>query len=447
MLVGRVVIGMDPHKRSATIEVLDDNEQPLMAGRFGTDREGYQLLLAAGRQFPQRVWAVEGCQGVGRHLAQRLIADGETVLDVPAKLAARARVFSTGQGRKTDATDAHAVAVVGLRTRSLRRVRRDDRTVALRLLADRRDELGAARTLTINRLHRLLVELVPGGAKKALTARQARALLTDVPAGDVVRETRRQLAGELVDELEVIDARIKTAKKQLAALVTETGSGLMGLNGIGPSGAARLLGDIGEVSRFPTKAHFASWNGTAPLDASSGDQTRHRLSRTGNRRINRALHIMAVVQLRHDTAGRRYYDRRVAEGKTPMEAIRALKRRLSNVVYHQLVEDQKRQRRKELEAGPEGHAGATTRSSAAGSNPTPALRTSHFPGPLTSTLPLPRLRSRALPHDPAAPRPHSRLAGPAVDKRGVPCKCSSYLRPGASSAGRGDAQPCRRGRR
>src|SRR5215203_3300303 len=352
--MGRVVIGMDPHKRSATIKVLDEAEQPLMTGRFGTDSEGYRLLLAAGRQFPQRVWAVEGCQGVGRHLAQRLVADGEMVVDVPAKLSARARVFSTGQGRKTDATDAHSVAVVALRTRSLRQVGRDDRTVALRLLADRRDELGAARTLVINRLHRLLVELVPGGAKKALTARQARALLADVPAGDVVRETRRQLAGELVDELEVIDTRIKTANKQLTALVTETGSGLMQLNGIGPPGAARLLGDIGDVSRFPTKAHFASWNGTAPLDASSGEQTRHRLSRAGNRRINRALHIMAVVQLRHDTDGRRYYyDRRVAEGKTPMEAMRALKRRLSDVVYRQLVNDQKHQRATDVESDPQ----------------------------------------------------------------------------------------------
>jgi transposase len=377
VLVSRVVIGLDPHKRSATIEVLDSNEQQLTAGRFGADSESYQRLLAAGRQFPQRIWAVEGCQGVGRHLAQRLVADGETVVDVPAKLSARARVFSTGQGRKTDATDAHSIAVVALRTRSLRQVRADDQTVALRLLADRRDELGAARTLTLNRLHRLLVELVPGGAKKALTARQARALLADVPAGDVVRETCRQLAAELVDELEVIDTRIKTAKKQLAALVTETGSGLMRLNGIGPSGAARLLGDIGDVSRFPTRGHFASWNGTAPLDASSGEQTRHRLSRAGNRRINRALHIMAVVQLRHPgTDGRRYYDRRRAEGKTPMEAMRALKRRLSDVVYRQLVHDQKQEQTsnsdQDAEArrtGPEGHLGATTKSSAAGSNP------------------------------------------------------------------------------
>ena len=416
--MGRVVIGMDPHKRSATIEVLDEDEQPLMAGRFGTDREGYRLLLAAGRQFGQRVWAVEGCQGVGRHLAQRLVADGETVVDVPAKLSARARVFSTGQGRKTDATDAHSVAVVALRTPSLRQVRRDDRTVALRLLADRRDELGAARTLTINRLHRLLVELVPGGAKKALTARQARALLAAVPAGDVVGETRRQLAVELVDELEVIDTRIKTAKKQLAALVAETGSGLMRLNGIGPSGAARLLGDIGDVSRFPTKAHFASWNGTAPLDASSGEQTRHRLSRAGNRRINRALHIMAVVQLRHpSTDGRRYYDRRVAEGKTPMEAMRALKRRLSDVVYRQLVNDQKQQKAARTTRTPkrEGRArkdtwGRLRNPARPARTPTPALRTSHFPSPPASTLPRPPTRAQtALRRVPAA-----------VDNRGVP---------------------------
>src|SRR4051812_26918721 len=171
---------MDPHKRSATIEVLDEHERVSAVGRFGTDRDGYRQLLEAGRQWPQRLWAVEGCQGVGRHLAQRLVADGEPVVDVPAKLSARARVFSTGQGRKTDATDAHSVAVVALRTPVLREVLVDDATAALRLLADRRDELGTARTLTVNRLHRLLTELIPGGAKKALSAAQARALLATV---------------------------------------------------------------------------------------------------------------------------------------------------------------------------------------------------------------------------------------------------------------------------
>ncbi|RKS80583.1 transposase, partial [Motilibacter peucedani] len=287
--MGAVIIGVDPHKRSATVEVLDERERVLATGRFGTDREGYKRMLREGRRWPERLWAVEGCNGVGRHLAQRLVADGEPVVDVPAKLSARARVFSTGQGRKTDATDAHSVAVVALRTPVLREVVMDDATVALRLLVDRRDELGAARTLTVNRLHRLLTELIAGGAKKALSAAQARELLASVRPRDVVGRTRRQLASELVCELEVIDRKIKAAKKQLTELVEATGSGLLELNGIGPSGAARLLGDVGDVSRFPTRGHFASWNGTAPIDASSGDQTRHRLSRAGNRRINRVL--------------------------------------------------------------------------------------------------------------------------------------------------------------
>jgi hypothetical protein len=165
-----------------------------------------------------------------------------------------------------------------------------------------------------------------------------------------------------------------------------------------PPARSRSTGCIGYwSSRFPTRGHFASWDGTAPLDASSGDQTRHRLSRAGNRRINRALHIMAVVQLRHpDTDGRRYYDRRVAEGKTPMEAMRALKRRLSDVVYRQLVNDQKQQPANDgdqdteaRKTGPEGYLGATTNPARPAQTPTPALRTSHFPSPSTSTLPRP----------------------------------------------------------
>ena len=135
--MGQVIIGMDPHKRSATIEVIDDRENVLAAGRFGTDRDGYKAMLALGRRHPERVWAVEGCNGIGRHIAQRLVADGETVVDVPAKLSARARVFATGQGRKTDPVDAHSVAVAALRAKGLRHVCVDDATVALRLLVDR----------------------------------------------------------------------------------------------------------------------------------------------------------------------------------------------------------------------------------------------------------------------------------------------------------------------
>jgi transposase len=160
-------------------------------------------------------------------------------------------------------------------------------------------------------------------------------------------------------------------------MVKATGSRLQQRHGIGPCGAARLLGDIADVSRFASRGHFASWNGTAPIEASSGDQQRHRLSRAGNRRINRVLHIMAVVQLRHDTEGRRYYRRKLAAGKTPMEAMRCLKRRLSNVVYQQMVNDAKADR-----TGPGGHSGASLQSSAAGSIPTTGTSEKSLPGPV-----------------------------------------------------------------
>src|SRR5258706_2455995 len=158
--VGHVIIGMDPHKRSATIEIIDDRETVLAAGRFGTDRDGYKAMLALARRYSERIWAVEGCDGIGRRIAQRLVADGETVLDVPAKLSARARVFATGQGRKTDPVDAHSVAVAALRTKGLRQVDIDDVTVVLPLLVDRRDTLGQARTELLKRIHQLLLGLV-----------------------------------------------------------------------------------------------------------------------------------------------------------------------------------------------------------------------------------------------------------------------------------------------
>jgi len=376
--MAKVIIGVDPHKRSATIEIINDREQAVGQGRFATDRDGYKAMLAAGRKHPDRLWAVEGCSGIGRHVAQRLVADGETVVDVPAKLSARARLFATGQGRKTDPVDARSVAVVALRTNGLRQVVVDDTTVALRLLVDRRDQLGRTRTEIVSRLHHLLLELVPGGAKKFLSAQQARAMLNTVRPRDVVGKTRRWLASELIHELVTIDKKIKVANAELTDLVASTGSRLQQLHGIGPSGAARLLGDIGDISRFASRAHFASWNGTAPIDASSGDQNRHRLSRAGNRRINRALHIMAIVQLRHDTEGRRYYRRKLDAGKTAMEALRALKRRLSDVVYKQMVADAKLH-----ETGPGGHLGATLQSSAADPIPMASTSDKSLPGPAT----------------------------------------------------------------
>jgi transposase len=159
-----VIIGMDPHKRSATIEVIDRAGRAVAVGRFGTDKAGYADMLAAGRRHEGRVWAVEGCNGIGKHIAHRLVHDGEVVVDVPPKLSAQVRVFATGNGRKTDPVDARSVALAALYAPAdpgLRRVEVDDDLVVMGLLVDRRDELGRARTQTLNRLHRLLLELVP----------------------------------------------------------------------------------------------------------------------------------------------------------------------------------------------------------------------------------------------------------------------------------------------
>ncbi len=331
-------------------------------------------------RFGDRVWAIEGCNGIGHHIAMRLLAAGEEVIDVPPKLSARARVFSTGQGRKTDATDAHSVALVGTRMSGLRPVVNDEQLAVLRLLVDRRRSLGEDHTRMVSQLHQLLLELIPGGAKKDLSARQAKALLAKVRPRDAVGKTRRRVAAELISDLERIYARKKAANKELTELLAATGTGLLDLNGIGPSGAARLLVEVGDITRFPNKAHFASWNGTAPIDASSGDQVRHRLSRGGNRQINRVLHIMARVQIRNPSEGRDYYERKKADGKAPMEAMRCVKRRLSDIVFQQMLNDSMTHQG----TGPGGHRGNDSDSSAAGSHPHTSSSEKSLPGPVTT---------------------------------------------------------------
>jgi transposase len=173
--VDRVVIGVDPHKKSVTFEARDSREILRATGTFPTDTSGYRLLLRYAAQWPDRIWAVEGANGIGRPLAQRLLATGQRVLDVPAKLAARARVFDTGQGRKTDPADAHAIVIVALRDKGLREVSADPELTVLRLLCDRRDELSKVRAQALNRMHRLFLELVPGGApvKKLRSSRSS----------------------------------------------------------------------------------------------------------------------------------------------------------------------------------------------------------------------------------------------------------------------------------
>ena len=181
------------------------------------------------------MWAIEGCEGIGRHVAQRLLAVGEQVVDVPAKLSARMRMFATGQGRKTDDTDAHSIALVGVRIAGLQPVVSNDQLEMLRLLVDRRRRIGQEHVTKICQLHQLLLELVAGGAKKDLSAAQARKILAGVRPKDEVGKLRKRVALELVVDLERIYLRKKQANKELVTLLKTTGTGLLDLRGIGPT--------------------------------------------------------------------------------------------------------------------------------------------------------------------------------------------------------------------
>jgi len=338
-----VLIAVDPRQAGNTAAVLDPvTKTVLEAARSANSADGHAQLTAFTSRWDRRRWAVEGCCGAGRSLAQRLVADGELVLDVPAKLAARVRVYSRGQGRKTGKHDAVSAGLAALHGTGILPVACDDATVSLRLRCDRRAELIAQRTQAVGRLHRLLAELTPGGMRRELTANQAQALLARIrPAGDVA-VVRVHIARDHLAGIRALDARLKYLSGQIAALVTAPGTGLTGLFGIGPVIAGRILAEVGDVARFPTKDAFASDHGTAPIDASSGDQVRHRLSRAGHRRTGHARHMMAVTQIRCPaTPGRLYYQRKRREGKTPKEALRSLKRRLSDLVHHQLLADRR----------------------------------------------------------------------------------------------------------
>lgn len=356
--MARVVIGVDPHKASNTLVVVDARERVLAQQRFANDRAGYRSMKTFARSHRDRVWAVEGARGVGAGLAQRLVAEGEPVLDVPARLSARVRALGGGSGRKTDDADAFAVAVAGLRAKDLHAVRPDDVIEILGMLTTRRQEVVELRIATVNRLHEVLCQLITGGAKRHLSVSRARSLLSGVRPRDAVGKARKQLALDYTGELERLDARLKDLKKQIGDVLAEHPTTLLEVTGLAAVTSAKILAEVGDVRRFASKHHFASYTGTAPVDVSSGDNNRHRLNRGGNRRLNHALHIAAVVQYRMAGPGHDYYLRKRDAGKTHKEALRCLKRRISDVVYRCLTDD--------LAArSPGGQVGASIQSSAA----------------------------------------------------------------------------------
>jgi len=336
----KVLIGVDPHKASVAVAALDEASGELVErAAFPQDRAGLRSLERWAKRFPERRWAVENASGLGRHLAVRLAAAGESVVDVPPKLSARVRVLSTGNDRKNDGLDALATALAASRNERLAAIDPEAASEALRLLSERREDLVAERTRALNRLHGLLRDLLPGGATGTLSARRAARILRGIrPQGASARLCRR-LASEVLRDVRTLDGKIADLNGRIEAEVEASGTTLTEIFGVGPILAAKIIGTVGNVARFPTKSHFASYSGTAPVEASSGDVVRHRLSLAGNRRLNYALHMVAVCQARSDARGGAYYRKKIAEGKSRKEALRCLKRRISDAVFRSFVAD------------------------------------------------------------------------------------------------------------
>jgi transposase len=275
-------------------------------------------------------------------LAQQLVAAGEEVLDVPPTLSARVRLLDSGRSDKNDSHDARSAAVVALRHRSLRQIRAEDHLAVLRLLAKRHHDLVAARTRAVCRLHTTLCHLAEGHFPKRMTATQGAAILARIRPSDAVSIERKALARDLLAEIRRADRDLAELLERITTAVTASGSTVTDIHGVGPVVATYLIGHTGDISRFPSAGHYARYNGTAPIEASSGPTKRHRLNPRGNRQLNHALHMAAVTQIRNDTPGRAYYLRKQAEGQSRKEAMRALKRRISDAVYRQLLADPRR---------------------------------------------------------------------------------------------------------
>jgi len=342
----KVLIGVDPHKASVAVAAVNETGQLLEGAHFSQSRAGLRALERWARRFPERRWSVENAGGLGRHLAGRLAAAGEAVVEVPPKLSARVRVLSSfaGNARKNDGLDALATALAASRNgRLAAAVDPEVGSEVLRLLSERREDLVAERTRALNRLH----PWAPAGPRPRRGSRDALCRTGRAHPARPVRprgasaRLRRRLASEVVlRDVRTLERKIAALNERVEAEVEASGTTLTEVFGIGPILAAKIIGAVGNVARLPSGAHFASYSAdTAPVEASSGEVVRHRLSLAGNRKLNYALHMVATCQARSDTRGGAYYRKKLAEGKSRKEALRCLNRRISDAVFRSLTAD------------------------------------------------------------------------------------------------------------
>ena len=340
-----VILGIDAHKRTHTVVAVDERGRRLGERTVGTTTADHlELLVWASRFGAQRRWAVEDCRHLSRRLERDLLGAGQQVVRVPPKLMAHARTAARTYG-KSDPIDALAVARAALREPELPVARLDGPARELQLLVDHRDDLVAERTRVINRLRWHLHELDPAVTLPARSL--SRAPATHLAAIEALlsrldgdgNKVVAQLASQLVARVRELNAQVDQLEADLTPRVRRLAPSLLALAGCGVLTAAKLVGETADIRRFHSKDAYARHNGTAPLPVWSANKQRYRLSRTGNRQLNLALHRIAITQARHHPDAQRYLARRRANGNTPTEAIRALKRHLSDVVYRALLAD------------------------------------------------------------------------------------------------------------
>lgn len=337
-----VVVGADVHKRSHTFVAVDEVGRKLGEKTVGATTEGHRaaLMWAVDRFGAELTWGIEDCRNMSARLERDLLTAGQSVVRVPTKLMAQTRKSTRTRG-KSDPIDAEAVARAVLREPDLPVAAHDEVSRELKLLTDRRDVLVAQRTSAINRLRWNVHELDPerGPAPRALKAavhQQALLVWLNTMAGLVAELARAEL-GDVIR----LTTEINALAKRIEERTCEVAPHVLAIPGCAELSAAKLVGETAGVARFKSESAFACHAGVAPIPVWSGNTAgQMRLSRSGNRQLNAAIHRIALTQIRMpDNPGHTYYQRLIAEGKTKPAARRCLKRRIARRIYRALLAD------------------------------------------------------------------------------------------------------------
>lgn len=334
-----VAVGVDSHKESLAVVAVDPQARQLGARQFANTRKGFlELLNWCGGLGKKIRFGIEGSGSYGSGLGRFLLEAGFEVSEVPAALAARKRQRKRSQG-KSDLGDALAIAKVMIEEEWLPTARRSEVLGDLKVLVERHSQLTRDRTREINRLHADLTIHRPGYKTVVgkLNTKAALAKVLEVVSED--DSVRGEIIRQRASDIERLHREVYFAKKQVISKLSETGSTLTEIPGLGSITAARILAEVGSISRVPTNAALARLSGAAPIPASSGQTQRHRLDRGGNRQLNCALHVVATQQARRTPEAQEYISRKRSEGKTPKEAMRCFKRQLCKVIHRRLVLD------------------------------------------------------------------------------------------------------------